>query len=48
MTSTIVYRSNGGSDALENRILVHPNCHAQIHTQNGGRNDPSTSMLARS
>ena len=22
-----------GSDALENRVLVHPNCHAQIHSQ---------------
>ena len=27
----VVYRSNGGSDALGNRVLVHPNCHAQIH-----------------
>lgn len=27
----VVYRSNGGSDALDNRVLVHPNCHAQIH-----------------
>ena len=28
----VVYRSNGGSDALGNRVLVHPNCHAQIHS----------------
>lgn len=27
----VIYRSLGGSDALENRVLVHPNCHAQIH-----------------
>ena len=35
----IVYRSNGGSDALDNRVLVHPNCHAQVHSgsHTGGR-----------
>ena len=27
----IVHRSNAGSDALDNRVLVHPNCHAQVH-----------------
>ena len=27
----IVYRSMGGDDTLSNRVLVHPNCHAQIH-----------------
>jgi RNA-directed DNA polymerase len=28
----IVARVNGGSDALGNRVLVHPNCHTQIHS----------------
>lgn len=26
------YRVAGGSDALENRVLLHPNCHSQVHT----------------
>lgn len=28
----IEYRVNGGSDALGNRVLLHPNCHAQVHS----------------
>lgn len=27
------YRVNGGSDALGNRVLLHPDCHAQVHSQ---------------
>lgn len=27
----IVYRVAGGSDALGNRVLLHPNCHSQVH-----------------
>ena len=27
----IVYRTHGGSDALGNRVLLHPNCHVQVH-----------------
>lgn len=27
----IVYRVHGGSDALANRVLLHPNCHRQVH-----------------
>lgn len=27
----IVYRVEGGSDALGNRVLLHPNCHNQVH-----------------
>jgi RNA-directed DNA polymerase len=27
----IVYRTHGGSDALGNRVLLHPNCHIQVH-----------------
>ncbi len=27
----IVYKALGGSDSAENRILIHPNCHKQVH-----------------
>jgi RNA-directed DNA polymerase len=28
-----VWRTHGGSDRTENRVLLHPNCHAQVHNQ---------------
>jgi RNA-directed DNA polymerase len=28
----IQYRVYGGSDALSNRILLHPDCHTQVHS----------------
>lgn len=28
----MVWRSLGGSDLQENRVLLHPNCHAQVHS----------------
>ena len=28
----IVYRLNGGSDALSNRVLLHPVCHQNLHS----------------
>ena len=28
----IVRRTSGGSDRIENRILLHPNCHSQVHS----------------
>lgn len=30
----IEYRVAGGSDALRNRVLLHPTCHARVHSQN--------------
>ncbi|WP_091875863.1 group II intron reverse transcriptase/maturase [Massilia yuzhufengensis] len=30
----IEYRVAGGSDALGNRVLLHPTCHARVHSQN--------------
>lgn len=27
------WRSKGGSDTAENRVLLHPNCHQQVHSQ---------------
>ncbi len=29
----IHYRVNGGSDQFENLVLLHPNCHRQVHSQ---------------
>ena len=29
----IAWRSEGGGDNLSNRVLVHPDCHRQIHSQ---------------
>lgn len=29
----IEYRVHGGSDVLGNRVLLHPNCHAQVHSK---------------
>jgi RNA-directed DNA polymerase len=29
----IVWRSHGGSDTADNRVLLHPNCHRQVHSQ---------------
>jgi RNA-directed DNA polymerase len=25
------YRMHGGSDAISNRVLLHPHCHQQVH-----------------
>ena len=29
----IVYKTMGGTDSAENRVLVHPNCHRQVHAK---------------
>ena len=29
----IVWRVHGGSDGMANRVLLHPNCHQQVHCQ---------------
>lgn len=29
----ILWRSKGGSDRVENRVLLHPTCHQQVHSQ---------------
>jgi RNA-directed DNA polymerase len=29
----ILWRSKGGSDRIENRVLLHPTCHQQVHSQ---------------
>jgi RNA-directed DNA polymerase len=29
----LIWRSQGGSDKAENRVLLHPTCHHQVHSQ---------------
>ncbi len=29
----VIRRVDGGSDNLQNRVLLHPNCHARLHSQ---------------
>jgi RNA-directed DNA polymerase len=29
----IIWRTHGGSDTADNRVLLHPNCHRQVHSQ---------------
>src|SRR5436305_1664326 len=29
----VLWRSKGGSDRVENRVLLHPTCHHQVHSQ---------------
>jgi RNA-directed DNA polymerase len=29
----IVWRSKGGADTADNRVLLHPNCHRKVHSQ---------------
>jgi RNA-directed DNA polymerase len=29
----ILWRSKGGSEGVENRVLLHPTCHQQVHSQ---------------
>jgi len=29
----MIWRSLGGTDRLENRVFLHPNCHRQVHCQ---------------
>lgn len=29
----IVWQSKGGTNSLENRVLLHPNCHRQVHAK---------------
>jgi len=29
----LVWRTHGGSDTADNRVLLHPNCHRQVHSR---------------
>jgi RNA-directed DNA polymerase len=39
----LVYRMHGGSDALSNRVLLHPDCHRQVHASNSIVTKPARS-----
>jgi RNA-directed DNA polymerase len=30
----VAWRVYGGEDSLANRVLLHPNCHMQVHSRN--------------
>jgi RNA-directed DNA polymerase len=36
----IHWRSKGGSNTAENRVLLHPNCHQQVHSQGSSVEKP--------
>ncbi|WP_313430017.1 HNH endonuclease signature motif containing protein, partial [Pseudomonas sp.] len=38
----VVHRSLGGGDELANRVLLHPNCHNQLHTRGLHVNKPAS------
>lgn len=38
----VVHRSLGGGDELANRVLLHPNCHNQLHTRGLRVNKPAS------
>ena len=35
----VVEKAKGGGNGEENRVLVHPNCHRQVHAKKGNRNE---------
>src|SRR4029450_8875645 len=35
-----VWRSHGGSDTTDNRVLLHPTCHSQVHHARGSTCGP--------
>ena len=35
-----VWRSKGGGDQFENRVLLHPTCHQQLHSQGDTEVEP--------
>jgi len=39
------YRVYGGTDAVENLALLHPNCHCQVHCQHSREVKPDTTCL---
>jgi RNA-directed DNA polymerase len=37
-----IWRSRGGSDAADNRVLLHPTCHMQAHSPTVAKPRPIT------
>ena len=43
----LIWRSKGGTDRAENRVLLHPDCHMQLHSQGLHVEKPRLSHLER-
>ena len=43
----IVWRSRGGAEGFENRVLLHPNCHRQAHAKGLSVSKPRPSRGVR-
>jgi RNA-directed DNA polymerase len=43
----VVYRCRGGSDKHDNLVLLHPNCHRQLHSRDAAGRSPSGENLTR-
>ncbi|MFC3944920.1 group II intron reverse transcriptase/maturase [Pseudomonas gingeri NCPPB 3146 = LMG 5327] len=38
----VIYRSQGGGDTLDNRVLLHPVCHHQLHSRGANVKEPAS------
>jgi 5-methylcytosine-specific restriction endonuclease McrA len=43
----MIWRSLGGSESQENLVLLHPNCHSQVHSRGISVEKPRTKRLKR-
>jgi RNA-directed DNA polymerase len=43
----LVWRTHGGSDRAANRVLLHPNCHQQVHSHDWSVVKPRPSLDVR-
>jgi RNA-directed DNA polymerase len=43
----LIWRAHGGSDRAANRVLLHPNCHRQVHSQGLSVVKPRSSQSVR-
>jgi len=43
----IVRRAEGGSDTASNRVLLHPNCHRQVHSRGLSVDKPRSARSVR-
>lgn len=43
----IIWQTHGGIDGLSNRVLLHPNCHRQVHSQDIHVEKPRPAMGVR-
>jgi RNA-directed DNA polymerase len=43
----VVYRCHGGPDTIDNLVLLHPNCHRQLHSRDSAGRSPAGENLTR-